>query len=1188
MLPALLALIPLLVAQESKPVPPTPFDRVLELEIRADDEPAIEGHGPTVFAEYEVEFEGALHVWATSELDLFLQVDDAAEARPLASDDNSGGGTTPFLRIDVEPGDWLVVLVAGYPESTGPLTLHLIAAPETEAGRLAATAARDALRDTTRLVDEGQRAEAWELMAEALPGVMDAAGSDHPDLLEARFKLANWMDQVGDYGTARILDRSVLTGYERILPADHPNLLSVRSNVASSMLEMGDLTGARALMESLVAAYERNLPSDHPDLLSIRANLATSMYEMGDLADARATYESVIAGYERSVPDDHPELLRARANLASSMFVMGDLAESRGILESVHAVYERSLPAHDSDLLRTRGSLASVLHAMGDLAGARALSESVLAVTERTLPEDHPALSHARSSLAISMDSMGDHEGARALRETVLAVAERSLASDHPSLLIAQSGLASSMEAMGDHAGARGLRESVLESYERTLPADHPDLLAARLNLANSLHRMADVAGARALYESVLAASERTLPADHPSVLNARTNLATSLDAMGEFAGARALNESVLASRERSLPADHPDLLSARSDLAISMDAMGDRAGARAHVPKLIEGMRMRILSSLALSPRQARQTVSGESERHSEVLFYSESAGVELKRSVFGLTETMRLVAAEAARSLTSHARDRELAPILAQAAEVRRELNDLVAGALREDAGGSAYSADLTRLSLQRDRLERVVSQRLAERGVETRPIESESLAAALTPGDVAVGFRRIAQWYVDEASGRTCIGADHLMAHVLTADGSLDRIDLGPASDLEDLSSAWRAALGAPIRRYGSLSDAGTPVADASRGIATDAVAGGNVTESAELVAGRALRNRILDPVLAVVTTDVNRFFVCADDLLFLLPLDALPLDAKTQEDIRVGDRIQVVNGVSFARLLAPQATKVGEPSLLSVGGVDYDADGAVTEDLLAVSAPIESDTISDGGDRVARTASEERFQSLAQALHEAEATASLFEEAFDKAPALLTRKKSTKAALYEFAPGKRYLHLATHGWFAPESIRSTADSQPNRKSITRMGIEERVSGLAPMTLCGLALAGANNGRDSLGRVPGILTAEELCSLDLSQCELAVLSACETNVGIRRAGQGIQSLQSALYAAGARTSITSLWKVDDAATRRLMEVFYTNLWIEEMGKAEALWQAKQALRDEGHPPAHWAGWVLTGDPN
>jgi CHAT domain-containing protein len=214
-------------------------------------------------------------------------------------------------------------------------------------------------------------------------------------------------------------------------------------------------------------------------------------------------------------------------------------------------------------------------------------------------------------------------------------------------------------------------------------------------------------------------------------------------------------------------------------------------------------------------------------------------------------------------------------------------------------------------------------------------------------------------------------------------------------------------------------------------------------------------------------------------------------------------------------------------------------------------------------------------------------EAEATAILFEDAFELGPVLLTRKETTKAALFAAAPGVRFVHLATHGWFAPERVKSILDTNENEQSFARMNLEERITGLAPMTLCGLALAGANRGRDSLGRVPGILTAEELCSLNLLQCELAVLSACETNVGIRRAGQGIQSLQAALYAAGARTSITSLWKVDDAATRRLFEVFYTKLWKEKLGKADALWQAKMVLRSEGHPVRDWAGWVLTGDP-
>jgi len=1276
MLPALLALIPLLVAQESEPVSPTPYDRVLELEIRADDEIAIEGHGPTAFAEYEVEFKGTLHVWTTSELDLFLQVDDAAEARTLASDDNSGGGTTPYLPIDVEPGDWLVILVAGGPESTGPLTLHLIASPETEAGRAAEKAARDALRDVTLFVNEGHRAEAREAMTKALPQVLDTAGSNHPDLLAARGTLASSMHAMGDLAGARALRESVLADYERYLPEDHPDLLAARFNLANSinamgdlagahalyesvlagfertlpeddpylfnartnlavsMQAMGDLAGARDLRESILAARERTLPEDHPDLLLARFNLAISMNAMGEFAGARALYESVLAGYDSILPADHPNLLAARGNLAGSMQAMGDLAGARALRESVLAAYERTLPADHPKLLRARGNLALALEAMGDLAGARALRESVLAGRERILPEDHPSLNQARAKLALSMQLMGDLAGARALFESVLAGFERTLPEDHPSLIQARGDLAGSMYVMGDLAGARALLESVLAArertlpedhpnllaarmnlagsilqmgdlaparalfesvlagYERTLPEDHPDLLLARYNLACSMHGMRDFAGARALYESVLAARERTLPEDHLDLLHARNYVAISMYAMGDFAGARALCESVVAARERTLPEDHPDLLAARFDLAASTHAMGDLAEARAFLPKLVAGMRMRILASLALAPRQAQQTVAGEYQRHSELLFLSESAGVELERLVFELTETMRLVAGEAARSLASVDADAALAPILEEAAEVRRALNDLVAGAVRETAGAEGLSAELTRLSLRRDRLERDATRRLAERGVVTRPVESRLLAAALAPGEVAVGFRRTVRRYMNEGSGRIDIGADHLLAHVLASDGALERIDLGPAHELEELAASWRAALGAPIRSdsaldtIGPTSDTGALVTDESRGVTLSVGSDEKVTEFAELEAGRILRNRILDPVLAMVKPDVKLLFVCADDLLFLLPLDALPFDAEEEGPRRVGDRLQVVNGVSFARLLAPLPPDSGEPSLLSLGGVDYGASGAVPEGLSAASAPIGSDAISKSDDPATRSGG--GFQILVQAGHEAEAIAALFEDAFETAPALLTRKQTTKAALFDSAAGKRYLHLATHGWFAPESVRSIQDARPSDQGFARMGIEERVSGLAPMTLCGLALAGANRGRDSLGRVPGILTAEELCSLDLSQCELAVLSACETNVGIRRAGQGIQSLQSALYAAGARTSITSLWKVDDAATRRLMEVFYTNLWIEKMGKADALWQAKQALRDEGHPPAHWAGWVLTGDPN
>ncbi len=201
-----------------------------------------------------------------------------------------------------------------------------------------------------------------------------------------------------------------------------------------------------------------------------------------------------------------------------------------------------------------------------------------------------------------------------------------------------------------------------------------------------------------------------------------------------------------------------------------------------------------------------------------------------------------------------------------------------------------------------------------------------------------------------------------------------------------------------------------------------------------------------------------------------------------------------------------------------------------------------------------------------------------------DAGDEALSTMERAIDTKTLLFERAPRARYLHLATHGFFG----RSPGVAGPSLSpASTAQSGGDAAAGLAPMTLCGLALAGANLGPDATGRVPGLVTAEEIAGLDLSSCDLAVLSACETNVGVRRAGLGVQSLQAALHAAGVRTAITSLWKVDDAATRELMERLYTYLWVEELPKGEALWRAKCDLREAGHPTRDWAAWVLSGDP-
>ena len=95
-----------------------------------------------------------------------------------------------------------------------------------------------------------------------------------------------------------------------------------------------------------------------------------------------------------------------------------------------------------------------------------------------------------------------------------------------------------------------------------------------------------------------------------------------------------------------------------------------------------------------------------------------------------------------------------------------------------------------------------------------------------------------------------------------------------------------------------------------------------------------------------------------------------------------------------------------------------------------------------------------------------------------------------------------------------------------------------------------------------------------------------DLAVLSACETARGRVARGEGIVGLTRAFMFAGAPRVLGSLWKVDDEATRALMESFYA---ARAAGRptATALREAQAHVRGQAkwQHPAYWAAWQLWG---
>jgi CHAT domain-containing protein/tetratricopeptide (TPR) repeat protein len=165
----------------------------------------------------------------------------------------------------------------------------------------------------------------------------------------------------------------------------------------------------------------------------------------------------------------------------------------------------------------------------------------------------------------------------------------------------------------------------------------------------------------------------------------------------------------------------------------------------------------------------------------------------------------------------------------------------------------------------------------------------------------------------------------------------------------------------------------------------------------------------------------------------------------------------------------------------------------------------------------------------------------------------------------------------LHLATHGFFFPDP-KLTLPENPTREVIY-------ISSEDPMMRSGLALAGANKywkkPIEKLTTDDGILTASEISNLDLSACQLVVLSACETGLGDINGSEGVFGLQRAFKMAGVKNIIMSLWKVPDAQTSELFEVFYNECFA---GKTiHEAFQSAQSKMKAKYSPYYWAGFVL-----
>ena len=124
----------------------------------------------------------------------------------------------------------------------------------------------------------------------------------------------------------------------------------------------------------------------------------------------------------------------------------------------------------------------------------------------------------------------------------------------------------------------------------------------------------------------------------------------------------------------------------------------------------------------------------------------------------------------------------------------------------------------------------------------------------------------------------------------------------------------------------------------------------------------------------------------------------------------------------------------------------------------------------------------------------------------------------------------------------------------------------------------------LSGADRGQFSgLVTADGFIYVMDIYNWRLNS-DLVVLSACKTGLGKLTGGDEVVGLSRAFIQAGADNLLSTLWSVQDKASRDLMIDFYKNI-LSGQSKTDALRNAQLKLMKENADPGLWAPFVLSG---
>lgn len=971
-------------------------------------------------------------------------------------------------------------------------------------------------------------AEAITLRKEVLNYYNNNFGIDHPDYADLLMDISINNSSLGNYSEAAKYGTEAKDIYKKIYGVEHPNYAKSLLNLSSSISILGNYSDAIKYVTEAKDIFKKIYGVEHPDYATALLGLAANYFTIRKYVEAVKFEKEATQIFKRIEGDNSFGYASSLSNLADYNYNLGNISEAIEQGTEVLGIYKKIYGKNHYLYAQSLGQLASYKSSLGKYAEAIMMEDEAISIIKNTLGEDHYRIGSLLHDKAIFECRLGNYNEAIKLETMALEIEGE----DSPNYAISLENLSFVNYCLGNHNEAIYLATKAMDIFRKKFGRKSIYYAQMLGSLASDYSAIGNNKKAIKLVTEALKITKEILGEEHTEYSRFLQNLAVYYSRINNYVDALKFVTLSIEKDKRNIGTTHPNYASSLVNCADYNYHLGNNAQAIEAILHAADVNSNNLISSFSKLSSQRRK------------YYWNQLSPFFLK--IFPM-----YVYKFPHPNMISTLFDKTA--LLSKGILLNTEIE---VSKLIEESGDEELLKFYQKLLSNYEIFEKQSNLPVAERCIDTDSLKTEiqnqedililksqeygdymhifnltwrDVQKTLNDEDIAIEFLDIP------------VGKDSIMYIALTIKKQYDNPRMIPLFELKQLNNIKR-------NEYYRTSH---------------------------------LAKLIWGPLKEEMESVKNIYFSPSGEL-YKIGIEYLPYN----EDLPFCEKYNTYRLSSTRQLVTSMKQTYNKYAVL-YGGINYDS--------LPYSSKSDSnldiDTINIRNNyvRVDSIPIRGHMGYLEGTKKEAD-TLSVYLEQHKWNYAYYTGNNGTEKS-FKLMNGKSpsLLHLATHGFYMTEVDAMKEREFVLHESEIRMMKEPSFREDKPMTRSGLLLSGCNHALNHEvipnNEDDGILTAQEIASLDLRGLDLVVLSACETGLGDVTSGEGVFGLQRGFKKAGANTIVMSLWKVSDKATEKLMTSFY-QFFLNGMTKYEAFSKAREELRKAGSPrqaKPDWASFVM-----